>query len=481
MCRRVAVLGVALQCLLVVQVGCAGARTAGQVDRAKVPERAPPRALDLPAQQRFELPNGLKVRLIEQHRLPVVALHLVVRAGAVLDPAGSPGLANLTATLLDEGTTARNAFQISDALGALGASLSVGTGSDSAFAHAQALSRHLPAVLDIMSEVVRKPAFPARDFARVKDEMLVTLLQQRDQPQVMANRAFTKIFWGAHPYGHWTMGSEASLKAMKREDLARFHKANWLPGSSELVVVGDVTRAQLEPLLKTTFGEWKGERPAPAPKAASGPATQKVVLVEKLGAPQAYLMLGVPAVDRASPEHTALEVALEILGGSSASRLFRNLREKHGYTYGIYARADTRRLGGASVIAGSTKTEVTGAAMKELLAELAAMRDKPVTPAELADAKGSLVLSLPAQFSTVAGIASKVAEEIVYDLPEGYWDRYAQEVAKVTAEGVQRAAQAYLDPKKMTVVMTCDPKAIQPQLEGLPLGPVEVMAAGKVP
>ena len=166
-----------------------------------------------------------------------------------------------------------------------------------------------------------------------------------------------------------------------------------------------------------------------------------------------------------------------MLGGGTASRLFRELREKEGYTYGIYARGESRKLGGTSFIVGSVKADVTGAATKALLQQIAALREKPVPPEELAVARNALLLSLPGDFAVSAGIAGKLAEEVVYGLPDDYWDRYAAHLASVSPEDVRRVAQKYLDPTKLTTVMVCEPDVVKPQLEGLPLGPVQVRAA----
>jgi len=175
------------------------------------------------------------------------------------------------------------------------------------------------------------------------------------------------------------------------------------------------------------------------------------------------------------------EVAAEVLGGGTASRLFRELREKEGYTYGIYARAEARKLGGTSFIVGSVKADVTGAATRALLRQLDGLRTAPVPEGELEVARNALLLSLPSDFAIAAGIAGKVAEEVVNGLPDDYWDDYAAQVAKVSPADVQRVAQQYFDPRQLTTVMVCDPAVVKPQLQGLPLGPIEVRTAPSAP
>jgi predicted Zn-dependent peptidase len=445
--------------------------------RRVLPERGPAPDLKVPPQQHFELSNGLAVRFVEYRRLPIVALHLVLDAGAVHDPADKPGLASFTAAMMTEGTKKRSATDISDALGAIGASLSAGASMDAASLSASGLSRHLDPLLEIFADVLLAPTFPKADFARVQDTRLVTLVQQRDQPGAVASKAFTDVYWGGHPYGHWLIGTEKSVKATTREDLARFHARWWKPGRAELVVVGDISQAELRAKLEKALARWKGAAPAVKPFPAPRAAALRTVLIEKADAPQAYLVLGMPGLKRSSPDYVPTQIALHVLGGGSASRLFRNLREEKGLTYGVYAMGDARKLAGVTVVAGSVKADQTGVALKELISEFEEMREQPVTVEELETSKNALALSLPADFSTAAGIAGKLAEEVVHGLPDDYWERYRDEVMRATPEAVQAAASQALDPKHLTVVMVADPALVTPQLAGLPLGDVQVRPA----
>ncbi len=446
-------------------------------DRSQVPVPGPAPALKVPPQAHFQLASGLKVRLVEQHELPIVALHLVVDAGAVYDPKDRPGLASFTAAMMTEGTKKRSATRISDDLGFIGASLGASAGFDSASLSGRVLSSHLDRLLEILADVLVNPSFPRGDFERVQDQRIVSLLQQRDIPGAVAAKAFTALYWGDHPYGHWLQGTEAAVKATRREDLARFHAARWRPNVSELVVVGDVSPQDLRPKLEKALAAWKGRAPPEPPAMAARPPRLRTLLLAKRGAPQAYVMMGMPGLRRSSPDYVAAEVAFQVLGGGTASRLFRDLREKHGYTYGIYARAEARKLGGASVIVGSVKADSTGAALRALLQEVAYLRQKPVPDDELEVARNALLLSLPADFAVAAGIAGKLAEEVVHGLPDDYWDAYAAQVRRVSAEDVRRVAEKYLDVSKLTTVMVCEAAQVEPQLEGLPLGEIEVRRA----
>jgi zinc protease len=444
-------------------------------DRSRLPPLGPTPELRIPPLQRFRLSNGLAVRLVEYHRLPIVAIHLVLLdAGAARDPAELPGLASFTAAMVTEGTRTRSSTQISDELGFLGASLGAGASMDAAYLSGYALSRHLTRLLGLLAEVVAEPSFPAADFARVQDQRKVSLLQQRDQPAAIAQKTFASLYWGGHPYGHWAMGTEDSLARMTREDLARFHAGHWRPGAAELVVVGDVSAEALRAELEGALSRWKGEAPA-APAPAELPvARRQAVLVEKAAAPQTFLILGMPGMARRDPDYVAAQVLFEVLGGGAHSRLFRNLREEKGYTYGMAARESAQRMGGVSYLGGSVRADATGQAIRDLLAEVASLRDTPVPEGELEDAREGIVRSLPGDFATAAGIAGRIAEQVVHGLPEDWWSRYPAAVRSVTAADVQRVARRYLDPSLLSTVLVGDPAVVQPQLSGLPVGDVEV-------
>jgi zinc protease len=452
-------------------------------DRSRPPPLGPVPELELPAQRHFALANGLKVRLVERHRLPIVALHLVVDAGAIHDPAKLPGVASFAAAMLTEGgTRTRSSTRISDEVGFLGASLTSGASQDAAFVSGSSLSKHLPKLLEIFADVTMNPAYPRKDFLRVQDQRKVTLLQQRDQPQTVATKAFTGVFWGeGSPYGHYILGTEGSVQATRPADLARHHDRFWRPENAELVVVGDTTEEALRPVLERTLGTWRKGAASPVPARVQVAAPHRTLLIEKADAPQSALLLGMPGLERASPDYVPATVLFQVLGGGTSSRLFRNLREEKGYTYGLGAGADARRLAGVSVVRGNVKADVTGPALKEILGELERLRKEPVPDAELTDAKDALVRSLPADFATIGGVAGRVAELVVYGLPDDYWNGYADAVRKVGPEDVRRVAERILDPARATLVIVGTPQVVSPQLASLPIGKVDVRPGPAAP
>jgi len=448
---------------------------AAPVATGKVPPLGPPAELKLPAQQKFKLSNGLSVRLVEFHRLPIVAVHLVLlEGGAARDPVALPGVAGFTAAMVTEGTKNRTSFQLSDELGFLGASLNAGASMDAAYVSGYGLSRHLERLLELLADVTMNPSFPESDFFRVQDQRRVGLLQQRDQPGAIASKTFGKLYWGDHPYGHWVGGTEESVARATRNDLVAFHADHWRPGAAELVVVGDVDAATLRPVLEAVFAGWKGAEPV-RPVAAEAPlGKRRAVLVEKKGASQTFLILGMPGIARSDPDYVTAQVLFQVLGGGSSSRLFRDLREEKGYTYGLSARESAQRLGGVSYLGGGVRADATGQAIGDLLDQVKALRDVPVPAAELADARDGLVLALPGDFATAAGTAGRLAEQVVYDLPDDWWTGLPERLRSVTPSDLQRVAGRVLDTGKLVTVLVGDPGVVQAQVAGVPLGDLEV-------
>lgn len=459
----------------VATTGAASVPPTASADPTRVPPLGPPPDLKIPEQQKFRLANGLAVRLVEYHRLPIVAVHLVLlEGGAARDPADLPGVASFTAAMVTEGTKTRTATQLSDELGFLGASLGAGASMDAAYVSGYGLSRHLPRLLELLADVTRNPAFPDSDFFRVQDQRRVALLQQRDQPGAIASKTFTKLFWGAHPYGHWSGGTEESVVRTRPEDLARFHAAHWRPGAAELVVVGDVDAASLSAELTKAFAGWTGPDPVRPLPPETPAASRRAVLVEKPKASQTFVLLGMPGISRSDPDFVAAQVLFQVLGGGSSSRLFRDLREDKGYTYGLSAREAAQKLGGVSYLGGGVRADATGQAIRDLLGQVKALRDVPVPEAELADSRDGIIRSLPGDFATAAGIAGRLAEQVVYSLPDDWWATYPARLRAVSAGDLQRVAGRVLDEGKLTTVLVGDPEVVKPQLAGLPLGDVEV-------
>jgi zinc protease len=441
--------------------------------RNTVPGLGPAAPMALPGAHRFELGNGLPVYLVESHDLPITVASLVSRWGSAAEPAERPGLAAFTADLLDEGTQTRDALGIAHEIDSLGAFLSTGADGGGSSVSVAALSSQMGRAMAVMSDVVRTPAFPPAEIDRLRGESLVALQQQGDDPVAAAFTVVSHELYGpGHPYGHTTADVAAGLTATTREDLQRFHQAAFTPHTSALILSGDLTADQARALATEHFGSWTGTGTDPQSPGLPVPAAERVFVVDMPGATQTSLALAQPGVSVTDPDATALRVLNAVLGGNFNSRINLNLRERHGYTYGASSNLDLGRAVGLLTLQSNVSTEYTAASIRELLDEVAAMRDAPVAAEELARAKDSLSLSLPAGFTTGSSTAAAVGELYLADLPPDYYQNLPAAIAQVDAQDVQAAARAHLRPEEMKVVAVGDAAQIDPQLAELALGAV---------
>lgn len=462
-------------------------RAAG-INRDEAWRRTPPKPgpaprFTLPQGDAFKLPNGLTVIVHPNPALPLVAAELVVKSGSDANPSDQPGLAGFTAQMLDEGTATRSAPRIADEIAQLGAFLGSGSTADASTVSLLALRSTFPQALDVLADVVLHPAFPTAEVERQRASRIGELTQQRDDPALVAVVAAAGALYGPdHPYGYGQLGTEQAIRATTREDLVRFWRRHYLPGNAALVVSGDITADELRTLATARFGGW--ERADAAVTSVGDPAGTKarLVVVDKPGTPQTALRVTTVAAARRTPDYPAMQVMNAALGGLFSSRINLNLREDKGYSYGVFSAFRYDRTPGPFTIAGSVRTDVTGASISEIFREVNGMRDKPLPAAELAGARDSQVYSLPGQFETNSGIGASLAETFVFDLPADYWRTLPDRFRAVTAAQVQAAAQKYLKPDQLKVIAVGDRAAILPQLQKLGLGQPEVRDVdGQVP
>jgi zinc protease len=449
---------------------------AGQaIDRNKVPALGPPPKVSLPPIVTRQLANGLKLMIVEQHELPLADFILVVGRGGTVDPASKEGVANLTASMLTEGTTNRTSLQIADQIAFLG----IGLGSNSSW-DASTVSLHTPTAqldssLALFSDVVLRPAFPDQDFQRVKKTRLTNLIQLKDRPTAIADQAYASILYGSnHPYGHSLIGTEASITGMSTADLRSFYNSNFVPNNSTLIIVGDVTPAQIEKKIDALFSGWKQATVAPysfgdAPKAGA----TTVYLIDKPGAAQSSFRIGSVGVPRSTKDYFALNVLNTILGGSFTSRLNQNLREKHGYTYGARSRFDMRQSAGPFTASAEIVAAKTDSGLVEFMNELNAIRDT-VPLVELRKAKRYLQLGMPSDFETTQQIAQQLVPVALYGLPLNYYNNYVTNIEGVTQADVQRVARQYINPSNLAIVIVGDRKSIEAGLKAVNAGPISI-------
>ena len=446
--------------------------------RKEQPRPGPLKTLQLPMPTSFRLTNGLTVLVNERPGLPIVAMNLVVKTGSDANPIDKPGLANFSATMLDEGTMTRTALQIADEVAQLGGTLGTGSTVDSMQITASSLKRTFPSLLDLVADVARRPSFPAEEIERQRASRLASLVQQRENANAAANAAVLAALYGhGHAYGFTELGTEASNRAIGRDDLQKFWMQSFVPNNAALVVSGQITAAELKPLTEKAFGTWPSGTPASASLPAPATTTARLVLVDKPGAPQTQLRVASLGVARSTPDYEPLRVMNDALGGLFSSRINMNLREQHGYTYGANSQFLFRRSPGPFQIASGVRTDVTAPAVDEIFKEVRRMRETLLTTEELSTAKDALIRSLPAEFETSARSTASTANLFVYDLGLDYYAKYPQRLAAVTADRVKVMAEKYVVPEKLIVVAVGDRAKIAPELEKLNLGQTELRAA----
>ncbi len=442
-------------------------------DRSAPPRPGPAPAFSVPAIEKFSLPNGLPVFLLEKHQVPLVQVNLLVQAGTVMDPPGKSGLANMTAAMMMEGAGSRDALALADGIDYLGARITSSAGQ-----HAMALRLHTPverldSALALFADVALRPTFPAPELVRKKKERLTALLQWRDEARTLSTVMFNRMLYGdRHPYGLPVIGSETTLRGLTREDCANFHATWFRPNRAALIVVGDVTPADMREKLGAAFGAWKpgpGDAPAPPPiRQVSG---REIVLVDKPGAAQTEIRIGRVGVPRLTGDYHALLVMNTILGGSFTSRLNDNLREQHGYTYGASSAFDFRPLSGPFLASSAVQTAVTDSALIQFMKELRGIRE-PISDEEVERAKNYVALGFPADFQTVSQIAGQIEELVTYKLPDSTFNAFIGNIQAVTKEDVLRVARKTIDPDNLVIVLVGDRKIIEEPVRALKLGPI---------
>ncbi len=446
--------------------------------RHSPPAPGPAHVLNLPIPKKLQLPNGLSILLLEQHNLPIVSANIVVLSGSERNAPDQPGLASFTAEMLDEGTIKRSPIRIAGDADQLGASISTGSTTDLSYIAMRSLKRNVESAFELISDILLNPAFVPEEIERVRNDRLTHILQQKDNPGVMATKVFFDAVYGSgHPYGFTEIGSEESNHSVTRDLIAGFYNSGYLPTDTALVAAGDITESELLTLAEKFFGGWKGGQSAFGNLVPAQNTKRRVVIVERPDASQTVLRIGHIGVERSNPDYVALDIMNTALGGLFSARINQNLREKHGYTYGASSAFIFRRGPGPFLVGTSVRTDVTAPAVAEIFYEIDRMRQSKVTPEELATAKDSIDRSLPGMFETTPDAASSIGQLFVHNLPLTYFRDLPDRIQDVSAEEVQRVAQKHLKPEEAVIIAVGDREKIQSELEKLNLGPIEIRDA----
>ena len=440
-------------------------KTMNEDFRKTAPAALAPKPFAIAKPYETTLPNGLKVVVFEDKRLPLVSYRLGFKTGDINDPKDSIGLTSAITSLLNEGTKTRTSKQLAEEIERLGASISASSGDDNTIVAASALSLYSSDVLRLMADMVLNPVFPESELALYKKNTIENLKYQRSQPAFLASEQMAKIIYGTHPYGI-VSASPAEIEKISREKLAEFHAKMFTPNNATLIVVGDVDRDNLLKEIKDNFGGWqKGTVDAMKFDVPPARAMTTITVVDRPGSIQSNIVLANLAIDRSSPDYFPVLMMNQILGAGASSRLFMNLREAKGYTYGAYSRFDARRLAGNFETNAEVRTPVTGDSLKEFFYELNRVRNEKATEKELRDAKSYLTGVFPLRAETQEGLTNLLVSQQLYDLPADYLQTYRDKVNAVTLEDVERVAKKYISPDKIAIVIVGDAGEILPQIK----------------
>ena len=451
-------------------LGFAGVASAQQPTTA--PEPLPLKPAAFPPFQEAVLPNGLRLVVVENHRLPVVSLSLSFPAGKLVDPPGKEGLAAMAAGLLTKGAGTRTGDQVAEAIERVGGSIGAGAGNDFLTISAGVLSKDAALAFDLTGDAAVRPRFDPTEISLLRTQTLSGLDLERSEPGSLAARVLDQMVFGEHPYAkHPTPGSVTSFV---RSDLLAFQKSRLKPAGALLVVAGDITLAQARRHAIRAFKGWLG-RPAPLPAVEPLPARTRtdIYLVHRPGSVQSNILAANLTYRPGDPRHYAAVVANRVLGDGADSRLFKILREQKSWTYGAYSSLDRHRAGGTFTASTEVRTEVTDSAVAEMMTQLRRIGTEPVAAAELAAAKSASTGSYPLSVQTAEQVAGAVTSVRLYGLAPDYLETYRLKIGAVTGAEVLAAAKALIRPEGMVVVVVGDGAQV---LAGLkPIGPVTIL------
>jgi zinc protease len=432
--------------------------TAGMVVKGRAPVSDEVLKVKLPKPQEADLPNGLHLMVLEDHKLPRISFQILIPgAGGYFDPPQMTGLSSYTAQMMREGTKARNSQQLSQELETMAASVNVGasTAGPSATVSGGALTENFPRLFELAADVLLSPSFAAEEWDRLRTRAHAGLVQQRTQPQFLASERFAKIMFGDHPASR-VSATPQSLDAITREAMIDAHRTRYVPDHALIAFAGDITLADARKLVESRLGAWK-KAGTPKPKVQDPPpvAPPKVYLVARPGSVQTTLMVGTQSMLRTDPDYVPLTVVNRVLGGAMG-RLFRHLREEKGYTYGIGSSFSASEHRGQWAASTSVRTAVTEPALADLMSEIAQMRDTPVPEKELADHKRAIVASFALSLENPEQVLGYYVQNWLYNLPVDYWDTYPARVSAVTVAQAQAAAAKYWAGPRLHIVAVGD-------------------------
>ena len=441
----------------------------------RMPRPLPAREVRFPPYDIRTLSNGMQVITVLHHEQPAVTMRLLVRAGGANDPDKKRGVSFLVSNLLDQGTTTRNAQQIADQIDSIGGVLSTGSGDDFTSISAIVMKDSFDRGMEMIGDLARNPAFAPEEIERQKEQITSTQQVNANDPDYIASAVFDRLVYGFHPYGLPGSGTPETLARITRQDLQQFHRQYFVPNNMVLAIVGDITQKEAASAAERVFGNWpRGETSAWRGAAPPNP-TRRVIVIDKPDAVQTEIRVGQIAIAKKHPDFVAWDLAVKVLGGEGANRLHRVLRSERGLTYGASAETEGRKLAGDIVAETDTRTETTGEALRLMIGEFVRIQQQRVPERELVDAQAYLAGSFPLTIESPNDIASQVINYVLYELPLEDIPTYPKRIASITPDDIQRVAQAYLKPDRLSVVLVGNASAFVPQLRALGLNDVETI------
>src|SRR5256712_1495010 len=433
--------------------------------RRQMPPPLASRPLNLPDAFSATLANGLGLLLIEDRRLPLISFRLAFRSGDANDPENLPGLSDMMSHLLSEGTETRTSRQIAEEIERLGATLSVGSASDFSTVAASSLSIYADEVLELLADVTLRSTFPQNEVDLARENTKQLLIQQRAQPNFLASERMAKVIFGAHPYSSISP-TEEMLDALTRDDLLSFRVSTFIPNNAELIVIGDFEHDALMARIEALFAGWSpGDSSRILWPALPKRTARTIYLVDRPGSAQSNIVIANEAITRTSPDYFPMLLMHTILGANASSRLFMNLREHKGYTYGADSNLDARRLAGTFRGTAEVRTAVTGASLQEFFYELDRIRNDAVSDEEITNAKSYLSGVFPIRIETQDGLIDQLVNIKMFDLPDDYLRTYRDQVNAVSTAEIQAVARKYVTPDDAAIVIVGDAAEITEQVK----------------
>ena len=433
--------------------------------RRQMPPPLASRPLNLPDAFSATLANGLGLVLIEDRRLPLISFRLAFRSGDANDPENLPGLSDMMSHLLSEGTETRTSRQIAEEIERLGAALSVGSTSDFSTVAASSLSIYADEVLELLADVTLRSTFPQNEVDLARENTKQLLIQQRAQPNFLASERMAKVIFGAHPYSSISP-TEEMLDALTRDDLLSFRVSTFIPNNAELIVIGNFEHDALMARIEALFAGWSpGDSSRILWPALPKRTARTIYLVDRPGSAQSNIVIANEAITRTSPDYFPMLLMHTILGANASSRLFMNLREHKGYTYGAYSNLDARRLAGTFRATAEVRTAVTGASLHEFFYELDRIRNDAVSDEEITNAKSYLSGVFPIRIETQDGLIDQLVNIKMFDLPDDYLRTYRDQVNAISTADIQAVAQKYVTPDEAAIVIVGDAAEITEQIK----------------